>query len=203
MIRFIIFLLVPLMVAACGGGYNPDKDNLSKALPVGESSYYDLGNNKGLMTEGLSSVASAANFEISFNLQDGGSLTLHTFTNSQLQSGFKFKFARQGGALLIQAEAQGQIQNWSSLFTDIDATQKLTFTMDVHNNEHPAHVMIWVGAKSSSMNHTNTIYNSAEDSLDLNYDSSPGNGSGRAWGFELINAQLTNARLSSPQDAHE
>lgn len=201
--QFAALLLIPFLLGACGGGYNPDKDNLSKALPLGDSSYYDLGGNKGLMSEGLSSVTTGANFEVSFTLQDGGSFILYTFANSQLQNGFNFKFSRQGSTLTVHAEAQGQVQDWSPLFTDVDASQALTFTLDVHNNEHPAHVMVWLGAKSSGMNHTNTLYNSAEDSLDLNYDSSPGNGSGRAWGFEVQNAQLTNARLSSPQDTHE
>lgn len=191
-----------MALVACGGGHNPDKDNLSKALQVGDSSYYDLGAGKGLMTDGISSVASGANFEVTFTLNDGGSLSLHTFANSNLQSGFTVTFTRTGNVLQVHADAQGISQDWSSLFAAIDASGTLTFTLDVHNNERPAHVLIWSGAKASDMDHTNTVYNSAEDSLDLNYDAAPGNGSGRAWGFTANNAQLLNARLSSPQDGH-
>ncbi|WP_374031245.1 hypothetical protein [Bdellovibrio bacteriovorus] len=191
-----------LALAACGGGHNPDKDNLSKALQVGDSSYYDLGSGKGLMSEGISAVSAGANFEITFTLNDGGSLSLHTFANSSLQSGFTVTFTRIGNVLQVHADAQGEVQDWSSLFAAVDASTTLTFNLDIHNNERPAHVLIWNGAKASDMDHTNTVYNSAEDSLDLNYDAAPGNGSGRAWGFTATNAQLLNARLSSPQDGH-
>ncbi|AHZ83732.1 hypothetical protein Bb109J_c3125 [Bdellovibrio bacteriovorus] len=195
-------VLFCLTLAACGGGHNPDKDNLSKALQVGDSSYYDLGAGKGLMTDGISEVSSGVNFEVTFTLNDGGSLSLHTFASSNLQSGFTVTFTRTGTTLQVHADTQGNVQDWSSLFAAVDASGTLTFTLDIHNNERPAHVLIWNGAKAPDMDHTNTVYNSAEDSLDLNYDAAPGNGSGRAWGFTATNAQLLNARLSSPQDGH-
>lgn len=200
--KLIFFVAVALTLSACGGGHNPDKDNLNKAIVVGDASYYDLGVNKGLMTEGVSSVNSGANFEYHFRVTDGGSFTVFAFANSSLTNGIAIRFTRNGGTLNVLATAQGITQDWSPLFASVDASQDVTLTMDIHNNESPAHIMIWNGSKNPKMNHTNTLYNSAEDSVDLDYDAGPGNGSGRAWGFQTDGATLINAKISDPQDSH-
>lgn len=199
-ILFSIFFCLGL--SACGGGANPDKAALNVAKSISGTSYTDLGSGKMLMSEALSDVSEGFNFEFSFNLADGGSMTFTSFASPQLSNGFEIKFSRAGAKLNVQAVAQGQTQDWSSMFTSIDASQNVTLTMDVHNDESPAHVMIWQGEKAQDKDHTNTLYNSAEDSVDLNYDSSPGNGFGRAWGFALDNAHLLKVKLSSPQDGH-
>ena len=199
-ILFSIFFCVGLI--ACGGGANPDKAALNAAKNISGTSYTDLGGGKMLMSEALSDVSAGFNFEFSFTLADGGSITFTSFASSQLSNGFEIKFSRAGTKLNVQATAQGQTQDWSSMFSSIDASQNVTLTMDVHNDESPAHVMIWQGEKSPDKDHTNTLYNSAEDSVDLNYDASPGNGFGRAWGFTLDNAQLLKVKLSASQDGH-
>ena len=191
-----------LTLAACGGGYNPDKDNLKNAIELGESAYYDLGQGQGLMTQAPNSTSSGANFEVSFALQDQGSFRLYTFASNQLKGGLEILFERQGPTLKVAAKTTTTTQDWSSRFAHIDATEVITLTADIHNNEKPAHILIWEGAKDPSMNHRNAIYNSAEDSLDLGYDNGPGNGFGRHWGFQVHNAQLQKALLSSPQDSH-
>ena len=202
MSKITVLILSCLILAACGGGYNPDKEKMSSAIPVGQSSYYPLGQGKGLMSSSVSAVSSGANFEVSFRIQDGGSFSLNTFTDSQLENGFVIEFQRSGDTLSVKASAAGVTQDWSSLFSAIDASEDLTFNVDVHNNEKPAHVMLWHGSKSAQQDHTNTIYNSAEDSIDLDYDNSPGNGRGRQWGFILNQSQILQAQQSSPVDAH-
>lgn len=154
------------------------------------------------MVDSLDAVASGANFEISFELEDGGEMSLYTFADVQLQNGIEVRFRREGHTLKVTGFAQGSSQEWSPRFASIDASQTITFTMDIHNSERPAHILVWSGGKNPALNHRNTIYNSAEDSIDLNYDNSPGNGFGRAWGFRTQNAKLINAVLSSPQDNH-
>ncbi|KYG68465.1 hypothetical protein AZI87_04245 [Bdellovibrio bacteriovorus] len=197
-----LFALTALFVTACGGGYNPDKDALQQAQKIGDQAYFEISPGVGLMADTVSSVSSGANFEVSFTLEEGGRFRVSTFADSQLKNGIDFVFTRQGTKLFVFSSAQGQTQEWSSLFNSVDATGVLTFTIDVHNNEHPSHILLWKGSKNASMDHRNTLYNSAEDSLDLNYDNSPGNGFGRNWGFKLEKAQLLKAVLSAPQESH-
>jgi hypothetical protein len=195
-------LATSLVLSACGGGHNPDKDKLSSATQVGNSSYYDLGQGKGLISSALSAVSSGANFEVSFRLQDGGSFTLITFADSNLNQGLNIQFTRTGNSLRVTASANSVFQEWSALFANIDAAQDLTFTVDIHNNEKPSHILLWQGSKNSHLDHTNTVYNSAEDSVDLDYDASPGNGRGRQWGFILNNSEILNAQQTDVVDAH-
>lgn len=200
--KVICLIAALITLSACGGGHNPDKDNLSKAITVGDASYYDLGVGKGLMTEGISSVDGGANFEYRFRLDDGGTFTAVTFANSTLNHGITIRISRVGSRLNVFATAQGSTQDWSPLFSTVNAAEEVILTMDIHNNESPAHILIWSGSKNPAMNRTNTLYNSAEDSVDLDYDGAPGNGTGRAWGFQLEGATLINARISEPQDSH-
>ncbi|WP_253720722.1 hypothetical protein [Bdellovibrio bacteriovorus] len=197
-----LLILTALFMTACGGGHNPDKEALQQAQKIGDQAYFEISPGVGLMADTVSSVSSGANFEVSFTLEDGGRLSISTFADTQLKSGIDFVFTRQGTKLFVFSSAQGQTQEWTSLFNTVDATGVLTFTMDVHNNEHPSHILLWEGSKNASMDHRNTLYNSAEDSLDLNYDNSPGNGFGRNWGFKLEKAQLLKAVLSAPQESH-
>lgn len=195
-----LLTLTALFMTACGGGYNPDKEALKQAQKIGDQAYFEISPGVGLMADTVSSVSSGANFEVSFTLEDGGRLSISTFADTQLKSGIDFVFTRQGTKLFVFSSAQGQTQEWTSLFNTVDATGALTFSIDVHNNEHPSHILLWEGSKNASMDHT--LYNSAEDSLDLNYDNSPGNGFGRNWGFKLEKAQLLKAVLSAPQESH-
>lgn len=194
MMRTILGGALLILLAACGGGHNPDK--------AGNFPYRELSDGRRVMTESITTVAAGANFEVSFDVEDGGIFTLYTFTNSDLQNGVSIQFARIQNSLKVLATAQGIVQDWSPRFVNVDASQTVTLTIDIHNNERPSHIIIWSGLKNSSLNHRNTLYNSAEDSLDLNYDNSPGNGLGRSWGVKLDKAKLHKATLSSPQDAH-
>lgn len=198
----IFFLLFSLFLVACGGGYNPDKAALHTSEQAGSLKYIPLGEGKGLMPDSLSEIQGSANFEMSFSLQESGSAVFYFFAKEGLNDGIAIEFKKEQGQLKVLASAQGVQQEWSSLFSGIDTSGVMTFTLDVHNNESPAHIMLWLGSKNSSLNHRNTVYNSAEDSLDLNYDAAPGNGLGRSWGFQLNNAELMTFQKSTAQDAH-
>lgn len=199
----LLSVLLLFFLGACGGGYNPDRALLEQAQKLGNTAYYDLGDQRWRIAEALSSVQSGANFQLSFALQDHGVVTLHAFSDTALQGGFELKFERDHNSLQVFAQAQGQVQDWSSYFAGIDPTQTITLSVDIHNNERPAHVMVWSGAKNSNLDHTNTLYNSAEDSVDLGFDGSPGNGSSRVWGLSFSDATITEALQSAPQETHE
>lgn len=199
----LLLILLPFFLGACGGGYNPDKALLGQAQKIGDTAYYDLGGNRWRVADALNSVQSGANFQLRFELQDHGTVTLHAFSDADLQGGFELKFERDHGVLKVFANAQGITQEWSSYFSSVNPTQPITLTTDIHNHENPAHVLIWSGAKNNGLNHTNTLYNTAEDSVDLNFAGSPGNGRARAWGVSFTDATISEAIVSSPQETHE
>ena len=198
----IFFLLSSLFLVACGGGYNPDKAAVQTSEQSDSLKYIPLADGKGLMPDSLPKILGSANFEMSFTLQEGGSAVFYFFAKETLDNGIALEFKKEQGVLKVFASAQGQTQEWSSLFAAVDTSGVMTFTLDVHNNEIPSHILMWTGSKNASMDHRNTIYNSAEDSLDLNYDAAPGNGLGRSWGFQLTNAELISFHKSAAQDAH-
>ncbi|KYG66175.1 hypothetical protein AZI86_03700 [Bdellovibrio bacteriovorus] len=201
--KLFILIFSVLTLSACGGGYNPDKAVKENARTVGASTYEELSASKWRMTDLLKDISSGANFEVTFTLADNGSVTVHTFANSALGDGVNIQFTRIASALNVTVSAGTQVQDWSSYFSNVDASQPMTFTFDVHNNERPAHVLVWQGPKNASLNHRNTLYNSAEDSVDLGFAGSPGNGTSRYWGISFTDADITNALSSTPQETHE
>lgn len=201
--KFFVLILSVFVLSACGGGYNPDKAAKENARKVGASTYEELSDSQWRMTDVLKDISAGANFEVSFSLADNGSVTVHTFANSVLNDGVNIQFKRVASALTVLVSAGGQVQDWSSYFSNVDASQPMTFTFDVHNNERPAHILVWQGSKNASLNHRNTLYNSAEDSVDLGFAGSPGNGLSRYWGLSFTDAEITNALSSAPQETHE
>lgn len=201
--KFFVLIFSVFALSACGGGYNPDKAAKENARTVGASTYEEISASKWRMTDLLKDISSGANFEVSFSLADNGSVTVHTFTNSDLSEGVNIQFTRTASALTVLVSAGAAVQDWSPYFSSIDASQSMTFTVDVHNNERPAHILVWKGSKNASLNHRNTLYNSAEDSVDLGFAGSPGNGTSRYWGISFTDAEITNALSSAPQETHE
>ncbi|WP_374029250.1 hypothetical protein [Bdellovibrio bacteriovorus] len=195
-----VFAILLLTFVACSGGAFPDAEPFRQSIDLGKSTYYDLGDGRGLMSDSMTSIFSGANFEVSFELSDGGSFELYTFANSYLDMGLSFTFTRRGNQLLVFANWQSKTQDLSSKFAGVNAASTITMTLEVHNQETPAHVLMWNASRSSQLNILNTIYNSANDSQSLGYSGSPGNGISLSWGFRVENSRLLKASLSNPQE---
>ena len=177
------------LLVGCGGGENPDLQ-------------------KGTLSDGglLQFSEQAANFEVSLNLPEAGSSAkLEVFADASRSNGIKFTFSRSANnQLLVTCEANGNKQDWSSYFQNLNRDGQWNLTIDVHNNERPAHILVWSGVKSPNLNRRNTQYNTGEDSLDLGFDGGPGNGTGSWFFYGAEGTKPANiaVKISTPQDQH-
>ncbi len=230
------------ILTGCGGGHNPDLAfeegasykmgacQVKEIIASGQESrlsFASLDSVQGPQhsVEGfgellflcpLEQVQSQHSFELSFELEEGGSVTFVSFANGELQHGFEIEWRRQHEELVVQARSGGVEQNWSGPswaprfaeghFASVHASKPLQFTVDIHNWETPAHVLIWQGLrKPQRQTPHQALFNSATDTLELknNYpQSSPGNGQGRFWGLRLDGARITGANFGAPLAGH-
>jgi hypothetical protein len=132
----------------------------------------------------LAGIASKHSFELSFTLQDGGSLTLGGYSSNQLANGVNVVMSRSGATLSVVLEAEGNQNDVSALFTGIDASGTIGVQIDIHNDETPAHILAWDG---QDFDEAAAIFNSENDG------DTPGNGAGSFWGLILEDAVVSTA----------
>lgn len=143
----------------------------------------------------LAAVESQDNFALDFSLADGGSLSLVTHADSALDKGIAVQFDREGSELTVSLKADGA-GTGDNVLSGMDASAALSVAVDVHNNETPAHVLIW-NAASGSFGEDNAIYNSEADT------DAPGNGKASLWGLVFRNAELSRVSLDAAKFSEE
>lgn len=132
-------------------------------------------------------------FAFTGTIADGGSLSLFSNAETGLENGVEVKFSRTAAVLSVEILVAGESIDISSSFTATDATEELSFVIDIHNGEDPAaHVLIWAGNEKNFGEGT-ALFNSEEGA------ERTGQGSGNLWGFYLSNATLTSAVASEPK----
>lgn len=192
-------LSLVLLATACGKKQEP--------LPAGASALLDatILNPGSLRTDGstvsgtgslvvnqpLAGTASGQSYALAFRLEDGGSLTLQSNASNRLQGGVALRFERLGAALRVKLLAGGTENDVSDAFATLDATSELQLQIDLHNNEVPAHILVWSGTDFSE---GAALLNTEEAGREA-----PGNGSGQFWGLELAQANVTRATVSEPK----
>ena len=194
-----LIISLVLFTAACGKKQEP--------LPAGASALLDatILNPGSLRTDGgtlsgtgsvvvnqpLAGTASGQSYALQFRLEEGGSLTLYSNASNRLQNGLALRFDRKGTALRVKLIAGSTENDVSDAFAALDASGDIQLQIDLHNNEVPAHVLIWSGTDFS------------EDAALLNSENAgreaPGNGAGQFWGLELAQASVTRAVVSEPK----
>jgi hypothetical protein len=150
-------------------------------------------------------VRSGGSVALKFSLEDGGSLTLVSHADSSLGNGYELEFRRLGtgtGSLKVLLRAQGNTRDTvndfgQDVFSGIDASLPMKLQIDVHNNESPAHVMVWSRLITDDFSETAAILNT-EDEVEKS-NGSPGIGSGIRWGLKLNRANVTRAEPSPPK----
>ncbi|MEZ4743318.1 MAG: hypothetical protein R3B45_12875 [Bdellovibrionota bacterium] len=123
------------------------------------------------------------------SLKDGGKIALVANADTSLENGIKIEFERLGSVLHVSIEVNQQKHDISNAFESIDAGEDLSFQLDIHNSEQPAHILIWE-SDVSSFDEDSALFNS-EDDVSLE-----GIGSGNIWGFALSNATLSSTSVS-------
>ena len=145
-------------------------------------------------------VKAKKNYALEFLLDDKASVKLVTHSNEKLENGFEFAFTRAGKTLQVVTTAEGKSVDISGAGTlsSIDATQKIKVFVDVHNDETPAHVLIWNQA-TQDPTEENAAYNSESAEGAGDSFNSPGNGAATFWGLVLSNANVTSAQIIAPK----
>lgn len=189
----VFFFLIVL--GACGG----DDDNGSTTLSLDGAGYVVItpgslqhnsdnvaGSGSIVFNDPLSGIDSKHSYALSFTIEDGGSLTLGSHATNQLASGVNVVLSRSGPALSATIQAEGGQTDISAAFAGIDASGPINVQIDIHNDEAPAHILIWTG---TSFDEADAVFNSEEDG------DAPGNGSDNFWGLILQNAVVTTAEV--------
>lgn len=160
---FALALLFAL--TACGGGGDKSSGATGPTNRFGSQQLSTIGDSGGLSVnpgslQGTGAVVFSSQFPearsggsvaLNFSLEDGGSLTLVSHSDSSLGNGFELEFRRLGtgaGSLQVRLRAQGNVRDTvnnfgQDVFSGIDASLPMKLQIDVHNNESPAHVMVW------------------------------------------------------------
>lgn len=143
----------------------------------------------------LGEIGSKDAFLLQFKLEDGGKLELLTHTDNAGKSGVSAVVTRESGVVSIAFAAAAATSD-KKVLEGIDATGEISLLIDVHNDESPAHILVWNGT-SGSFSEGNALINSEDDIT------SPGKGSGVYWGLSLTKATVLSASIQAPKFVEE
>lgn len=202
----LLWFLVSLVLAACGGGENPDVE-AAKKVPENQT----VGNQKAEILSGadtlqfgggaiqgtgavrftdvLEKPESANNFSLRLELGEGQSATLIVNSDRNLSVGIEIEVSRPLGAanLNVVIKAGSDTLDVSSFFASVDATQEMALSFDVHNDHGASvHVLAW-----------NDLIGQ-----ELLADMIRGRGFGANWGLKLNGAKVNGIEKSGPRDEH-
>lgn len=136
-------------------------------------------------------------YTLSFTIQDGGSMTLIMNSDAELSGGLNFEVSRSGSTLAVVLRKGSDSNTVTSSFTgSIDVTGTISMIIDQHNQETPAHVLVWTGS-TTTFNSSTAIFNSDDVGKE-----SPGNGTGVYWGVSLVSAAIAQAQVGSAKFGH-
>jgi hypothetical protein len=195
--------IIMLALAACGKSDSKNEDKLSfsgyeyivksTSSPVvtdGELT----GEGSIAFVEPLGSVSSNKNFKISMTLEDAGFVELKTFANAELGASIGLKLSRAGDTLLLVSSAENKVAE-PIILKGLAVSGPLSLSIDVHNSETPAHVMLWSSSESSPTD-DNSVFNSDADG------EIPGNGAGTFWGLSLKSSSISAASTGDSVFTH-
>jgi len=133
-------------------------------------------------------ISSKKDYVLSFSLDDGGSLALVAHGDEHLQNGIEVTLSRAAGTLTATLSSGGKSAA-PKVLGGVNAATAMTINVDVHNDESPAHILIWSG---SDFAEDKALLNSEEDGA------TPGQGRATYWGLLLTKASVTAASVIEP-----
>lgn len=214
MVKILLAIACAFALVSCGGGKNPDleaQNQIPDAPTVGQSKYVVLegedtlkngddgleGTGKIAFVDTLTKPETANNFELSFKLAVGGSVTLHTNgvlepEAKELTKSVAMVFARSEEDKPLKANVIVGSDNFdiSEFVAQIDPAKDVKLSIDVHNNHGASiHFLIW----------TNEGTPEEKKLID---DIANGRGFGTRLGLDLKDATVTNFAKGPAKDEH-
>ncbi|MCX6104410.1 MAG: hypothetical protein NTY08_01080 [Proteobacteria bacterium] len=191
-----------LTLSACSGGDTTGTSAGTAEGQLGSTSYVvvDAGDLQRTATQvkGSGSIAfkdpigeigARKSYQLNVALDDSGSLKLAVNTDETLKNGVEVTLSRAGSALAAKLSFGGASAAAKTL-AGIDAAAAINLTIDIHNDENPAHILIWSG---SDFTPVKALLDSDRDGA------TPGQGRGNYWGLVLTKATVTSAVLAAPK----
>ncbi len=200
------FLVIPIIffaLTACGksDSKNDSKQSFSGYDYIVKSTSSPVINDGKLTGDGsiafvepIGSVTSNKNFKISMTIEDAGFVELKSFTNADLVAGIGLKLSRSGDSLVLVSSADGK-DTGPLTIKGISANAPLSLSIDVHNSETPAHVMIWKSTESAPTD-DNALFNSDADG------EITGNGAGNFWGLSINGSSISSLTMAESVFSH-
>lgn len=191
-------LLIGLLISGCGGdplATGPYQLNSADyaTRSAGTLQHHGSsveGSGSLIFISPLAGIPSKDSYALQFSLTDQGSLTLVTHSDDQLNQGINLVFTRNGSSLTAIIQAGG-INTSTFTLGGVDASSTTQLQVDLHNDESPAHILIWNGSNFAK---DEAIYDSEIPGMNA-----PGNGAGSYWGLVLSNAKVGQATVGPPK----
>jgi hypothetical protein len=197
-------LIIAALLAACSGSEVRSADGQLRigdrsvvaidgdALEFGSDSV--AGKGSFVFQSPLGAIDSNVNFRFVVTLQEGASIELRSHADGKLGKGVAIRLQRDATNIVVSLAAGGKESNDFPL-PGGDVTQPLALSVDVHNSETPAHVLIWPGDLALP-NDDNAWFNSDADAQ------TPGNGGGNFWGFAMQGGALSEIAVEEAAFGH-
>ncbi len=220
----VVFLFILTALTACSGSQtglgagtpgNGTDSSESKALAAGDaltafglsarvvtsntlegSSSSLSGSGAVVFAQSLESIDSQKNFSLTVSLEDAGSAALVANAGTDLTGGIELVLTRSANTLNAVLRGPEGDRDVTSKFAALNASGTLMFSMDIHNNETPAHILVWDASKPES-DPSYLLLDSEGDALET-----PGAGSGVFWGLRLSNARISGAGVGPAKEGH-
>ncbi len=203
---FGISALAALVSIGCGGGSGSGKQAYN-AQSINGYDYIVITNSNLSLTDGnvsgegeiaftgpVGSTSSNSNFKVEFTLDDGGFLELKAFANNKLAGGVDVRISRSGDSASVSSVTSDN-EPVSRELKELNANGLIALSIDVHNSETPAHVLMWSKTERLPTD-DNALFNSDADGVIT------GNGVGMLWGLALNRAKVSKVATDSPELAH-
>ena len=206
-------------ITACGGSDNNDDSNPnidahnSAGLTSIENSI--SGNGSAIFTSSLGAIDSGAHFAVVAALDIGESFTIHAYSDNQLANGIDLMVTRPANTP-TNLEVMIEGHDISSNFSSVEADHPISIFMDVHNDESPAHVLIWTAEEEHHHHEEEHEHHDEErehheghleeDDAVFNSENVAvvnGQGAGAFWGLTLVGAEVTTAKAEEAAVGHD
>lgn len=141
----------------------------------------------------LVEIDSNKNFTFQVKLGETGSLKLISYAGPDLSGGvvLSLEIIEKSLQILLETSSGTSLKR----FPNIDPSNELSLSVDVHNSENPVHLLVW-DSLEAARSEESAIFNSDADAQ------AQGRGAGSYWGFDLNSALVKSPKISEAVFGH-